>query len=105
MLYYLTPLSDLSVDGAELKNVASRYPVVCQHLDKLLRSVVDYPNITEAVRQYNKQQFLQWKQSLGSNYTQVIANLRWHVDWQKNAINNEKAIEDWLERVHFPNTV
>ncbi|XP_017306938.1 arylsulfatase K isoform X1 [Ictalurus punctatus] len=92
-------LFDLSMDGAELKNVASRYPVVCQYLDKLLRSVVDYPDVTEAVRQYNKQQFLQWKQSLGNNYTQVIANLRWHVDWQKSAQYNEKAIEDWLDRL------
>ncbi|XP_060740192.1 arylsulfatase K isoform X2 [Tachysurus vachellii] len=90
-------LFDLSVDEAELKNVASRYPVVCQHLDKLLRSVVDYPNVTEAVQQYNRQQFLQWKQSLGNNYTQVIGNLRWHMDWQKNSRKNEEAIEDWLD--------
>lgn len=82
-----------------MKNVAYHYPVVCQYLDKLLRSVVDYPSVTEAVRQYNKKQFVQWKQSLGNNYTQVITNLRWHVDWQKDAKNNEKAIEDWLDRL------
>lgn len=95
----ILPHLDLSEDKAELKNVASHYPVVCQQLDKLLRSVVDYPNVTEAVCQYNKQQFLQWKQGLGNNYTQVIANLRWHMDWQKSAKHNEKAVEDWFDKL------
>ncbi|XP_062874377.1 arylsulfatase K [Trichomycterus rosablanca] len=90
-------LFDLSKDEAELKNVASHYPDVAQRLDKLLRSVVDYPSVTQTVRQYNKQQFVQWRQNLGNNYTQVIANLRWHNDWQKNTEYNEKAIEDWLK--------
>ncbi|KAG9261875.1 arylsulfatase K isoform X1 [Astyanax mexicanus] len=89
-------LFDLSKDQAELHNVASHYPSVCQQLDKLLRSIVDYSGVSKAVQLYNKQQFLEWKQSLGNNYTQVIANLRWHIDWQRNAQYNEKAIEDWL---------
>ncbi|XP_053337198.1 arylsulfatase K isoform X1 [Clarias gariepinus] len=95
-------LFDMSKDEAELKNVASHYPIECHHLDKLLRSVVDYPSVTEAVRQYNKQQFLQWKQSLGKNYTEAIANLRWHFDWKRNAKYNEKAIEDWLDHNNLP---
>ncbi|KAL7836726.1 hypothetical protein AOLI_G00280100 [Acnodon oligacanthus] len=89
-------LFDLSKDTAELHNMASHYPGLCQQLDKLLRSVVDYPTVSKAVQHYNKQQFLAWKQGLGNNYTQVIANLRWHIDWQKNPLYNEKAIEDWL---------
>ncbi|XP_026862047.2 arylsulfatase K isoform X1 [Electrophorus electricus] len=89
-------LFDLSKDATELKDLASHYPGVCQHLDKLLRSVVDYPRVSQAVQRYNKQQFLVWKQSLGNNYTQVIGSLRWHMDWQKNAQYNEKVIEDWL---------
>lgn len=86
----------MSKDKAELHNVASRYPGVCQQLNKLLHSVVDYPTVAKAVQRYNKQQFVAWKQSLGNNYTQVIANLRWHIDWQKDAQYNEKAVEDWL---------
>ncbi|KAI4898334.1 hypothetical protein NFI96_024565, partial [Prochilodus magdalenae] len=89
-------LFDLSKDKAELHNVASRYPGVVKQLDKVLHSVVDYPTVTKTVQHYNKQQFVAWKQSLGNNYTQVIANLRWHIDWQKNPQYNEKAIEDWL---------
>ncbi|XP_076854201.1 arylsulfatase K [Brachyhypopomus gauderio] len=92
-------LFDLSKDRAELKNLASRYRGVCQHLDKLLRSVVDYPKVSQAVRLYNKHQFLVWKQRLGNNYTQAIANLRWHLDWQRDAQYNEKAIEDWLTKL------
>ncbi|XP_066510876.1 arylsulfatase K [Hoplias malabaricus] len=89
-------LFDLSKDKAELHNMASGSPTVCQQLDKLLRSVVDYPTVSRAVQHYNKQQFLAWKQSLGNNYTQIIANLRWHIDWKKNEKYNEKAIEEWL---------
>lgn len=73
-----------------------KFPDVWAHLDKLLRSIVDYPKVSEAVHHYNKQQFLAWRQGLGSNYSQVIANLRWHVDWQKDSPANERAIDEWL---------
>ncbi|TRY85696.1 hypothetical protein DNTS_013424, partial [Danionella cerebrum] len=71
-------LFNLSEDESELRNVASRFPEVCQELDKLLRSIVDYPSVSQNVQNYNKQQFLQWRRSLGDSYTHVIANLRWH---------------------------
>uniref|UniRef100_A0AAY4BZG4 Arylsulfatase K n=1 Tax=Denticeps clupeoides TaxID=299321 RepID=A0AAY4BZG4_9TELE len=89
-------LFDLSSDKEELKNVASHHHGVIQKLDLLLRSVVDYPSVSKMVHLYNKQAFESWRQSLADNYTQVIANLRWHLDWQKNAEHNEKAIDDWL---------
>lgn len=89
-------LFDLTVDKEELHNVASKFPDVCRHLDKLLRSAVDYPQVSQAIRLYNKQQFAAWRKSLGDNYTQVIANLRWHLDWQEDVENNEKAIDEWL---------
>lgn len=66
------------------------------HLDKLLRGIVDYPKVSTTVHLYNKKAFGAWRQSLGSNYSQVIANLRWHVDWQKDALANERAIDKWL---------
>ena len=84
------------MDKEELHNVASKFPDVCRHLDKLLRSVVDYPQVSQAICLYNKQQFAAWRKSLGDNYTQVIANLRWHLDWQEDVENNEKAIDEWL---------
>uniref|UniRef100_A0A8C8D6J9 Arylsulfatase K n=1 Tax=Oncorhynchus tshawytscha TaxID=74940 RepID=A0A8C8D6J9_ONCTS len=89
-------LFDLTVDKEELHNVASKFPDVCRHLDKLLRSAVDYPQVSQAICLYNKQQFAAWRKSLGDNYTQVIANLRWHLDWQEDVENNEKAIDEWL---------
>lgn len=83
-------------------NVASRFPDVCQHLGKLLRSVVDYPSVSQSVRLYNKQQFLAWRQSLRENYTQAVANLRWHLDWQRDVKHNERAIDAWLTGSEWP---
>ncbi|KAM6965170.1 arylsulfatase K [Aplochiton taeniatus] len=90
-------LFNLTLDKEELHNVASKFPDVCGHYDKMLRSIVDYPQVSEAVRLYNKQEFMAWRKSLGDNYTQVIANLRWHIDWQSDILGNEKAIDDWLK--------
>ncbi|XP_058843189.1 arylsulfatase K-like isoform X2 [Acipenser ruthenus] len=88
---------DLSADQEELHNVAAKLPSITASLDKLLRSVVNYPAVSKAVHQYNKQQFISWKSSLGNNYTDVIANLRWHTDWQKDPKNYENAIKKWLQ--------
>uniref|UniRef100_A0A6Q2X6E0 Arylsulfatase K n=1 Tax=Esox lucius TaxID=8010 RepID=A0A6Q2X6E0_ESOLU len=89
-------LFDLKTDKDELHNVASKFPYVCRHLDKVLRTAVDYPKVSQAVQLYNKQEFAAWRKSLGGNYTQVIASLRWHIDWQEDVENNERAIDNWL---------
>ncbi|XP_070690032.1 arylsulfatase K [Pempheris klunzingeri] len=89
-------LFDLTLDKEELHNVVLKFPDVRVHLDKLLRSIVDYPKVSSIVHLYNKKAFGAWSHSLGRNYSQVIANLRWHVDWQKDALANERAIEKWL---------
>lgn len=73
-----------------------RFPDVKAQLDKLLRSIVDYPKVSTAVLLYNKKAFGDWRDSLGRNYSLVIANLRWHVDWQKDVLANERAIDKWL---------
>ncbi|KAM6229973.1 arylsulfatase K isoform 2-T2 [Porphyrio hochstetteri] len=92
-------LFDLSEDPDELTNVATKFPLIVHSLDKTLRSVVNYPEVSSSVQSYNKRQFLNWKQSLGQNYSDVIANLRWHQDWSKEPRKNEKAIEKWLGQV------
>lgn len=89
-------LFDLTLDNDELHNVVHKFPEVQAHLDKLLRSIVDYPKVSEAVHVYNKNAFGAWRLSLGRNYSQVIANLRWHVDWQKDVLANERAIDKWF---------
>ncbi|KAJ8285474.1 hypothetical protein GJAV_G00027200 [Gymnothorax javanicus] len=89
-------LFDLSSDAEELKNVAAQFPTVCQHLDSILRRVVDYPTISKEVQRYNKQQFRSWRLSLGDRYASVIANLRWHLDWQRRSQFYERAIDEWL---------
>ncbi|KAM7391820.1 hypothetical protein PAMP_022477 [Pampus punctatissimus] len=89
-------LFDLTLDTEELHNVVLKFPDVRLHLDKLLRSIVDYPKVSTTVHIYNKKAFGAWRQSLGRNYSQVIANLRWHVDWQKDVLANERAIDRWL---------
>ncbi|XP_035494638.2 arylsulfatase K isoform X1 [Scophthalmus maximus] len=89
-------LFDLTLDKEELHNVVLKFPEVTVHLDKLLRSIVDYPKVSTAVHLYNKKAFGAWRDSLGRNYSQVIANLRWHVDWQKDVSANERAIDRWL---------
>lgn len=66
------------------------------HLDKLLRSIVDYPKVSTAVHLYNKKAFSAWRDGLGRNYSEAIANLRWHVDWQNDVLANERAIDGWL---------
>ncbi|KAG7490676.1 arylsulfatase K [Solea senegalensis] len=89
-------LFDLSLDKEELYNVVLKYPAVKEYLDNLLRSIVDYPQVSATVHRYNKRAFTAWRDSLGRNYSQVIANLRWHVDWQKDALSHERAIDSWL---------
>ncbi|CAK6950141.1 arylsulfatase K [Scomber scombrus] len=89
-------LFDLMLDKDELHNVVHKFPDVQAQLDKLLRSIVDYPKVSTTVHLYNKKAFGAWHQSLGRNYSQVIANLRWHVDWQKDVLANERAVDKWL---------
>ncbi len=78
--------ADLTLDQDELHNVVLKYPDVQARLDKLLRSIVDYPEVSTTVHLYNKKEFSAWRHSLGTNYSEVIANLRWHVDWQKDVL-------------------
>lgn len=89
---------DLSADPDELTNVAVKFPETVNSLDKILRSVVNYPKVSSYVQEYNKKQFISWKQSLGQNYSAVIANLRWHQDWLKKPKKYEKAIDEWLSQ-------
>nr|XP_046243035.1 arylsulfatase K [Scatophagus argus]XP_046243036.1 arylsulfatase K [Scatophagus argus] len=89
-------LFDITLDKEELHNVVLKFPVVQAYLDKLLRSIVDYPKVSSTVHLYNKKSFVAWRDSLGRNYSEVIANLRWNVDWQKDALANERAIDKWL---------
>ncbi|KAK0142987.1 Arylsulfatase K [Merluccius polli] len=89
-------LFDLTLDKKELHNVVAKFPQVGAYMEEQLRNIVAYPDVSQAVQLYNKQQFMSWQKSLGSNYTQVIANLRWHVDWQRDVSANEKAVQDWL---------
>ncbi|XP_068594748.1 arylsulfatase K [Brachionichthys hirsutus] len=89
-------LFDLKLDKEELHNVAYKFPNTSIHLDGLLRRIVDYPKVSSDVHLYNKEAFIAWRNSLGRNYSQVIANLRWHVDWQKDTLANERAIDKWL---------
>lgn len=100
----LTPLdclwsfvfADMILDKEELHNVVFKFTDVYAHLDKLLHSIVDYRTVSAAVHMYNKNAFVAWSQTLGRNYSQVISDLRWHVDWQKDPSANERAIDKWL---------
>ncbi|XP_034025936.1 arylsulfatase K isoform X2 [Thalassophryne amazonica] len=89
-------LFDLTLDKEELHNLVFKFPDVQVLLDRLLRSIVDYPKVSATVHLYSKKAFGAWRNSLGTNYSHVIANLRWHVDWQKDVLANEKAIDRWL---------
>lgn len=90
---------DLIVDKEELQNVLHKFPDIHASLDKLLRSVVDYPEVSKSVHLYNKKEFVTWQHSLGRNYSRVIAQLRWNIDWQKDALANERAVEKWLDDI------
>uniref|UniRef100_A0A8C9FUN4 Sulfatase N-terminal domain-containing protein n=1 Tax=Pavo cristatus TaxID=9049 RepID=A0A8C9FUN4_PAVCR len=92
-------LFDLSADPDELTNVAIKFPETVQSLDQILRSIVNYPRVSSFVQNYNKRQFISWKQSLGQNYSNVIANLRWHQDWLKEPKQYEDAIDRWLTKI------
>lgn len=105
MVYFILTISktqnsryfaDLSQDPEELHNVIIKFPDVKKHLDVILRSILAYPLVSASVHEYNKKAFTSWRNSLGGNYSQVIANLRWHVDWQKDSVANEKAIDQWI---------
>lgn len=86
----------MTLDKEELHNVVPKFPDVSVYLDKLLRSIVDYPKVSTTVHLYNKEAFAAWRHALGKNYSKLIADLRWHVDWQKDPLANERAIDKWL---------
>ncbi|XP_066472239.1 arylsulfatase K isoform X2 [Tiliqua scincoides] len=88
---------NLSADPDELTNVATKFPAITESLNKKLLSIVDYPKVSAKVQEYNKQQFINWKQNLGQNYSETIANLRWHQDWKKNPKKYEYAIDRWIK--------
>ncbi|XP_035876450.1 arylsulfatase K isoform X2 [Phyllostomus discolor] len=88
---------DVSSDPDELTNIATKFPEIAYSLDQKLRSIINYPEVSASVHQYNKEQFIKWKQSLGQNYSNVIANLRWHQDWLKEPRKYESAIDQWLK--------
>lgn len=90
------PLADMILDKEELRDVASQFPEVSAQLDELLRSIVPYPEVSAAVHLYNRKAFVAWRRTLGRNYSQVISSLRWHVDWQRDPLANERAIDKWL---------
>ncbi|XP_043920066.1 arylsulfatase K [Protopterus annectens] len=90
-------LFDLSSDPDELKNMAAAFPDIRDAMDKKLHLIVNYTAVSTSVHQYNKQQFISWKESLGQNYSTVIANLRWHRDWQNDPQKYEHDIEMWLK--------
>ncbi|KAG8598334.1 hypothetical protein GDO81_002568 [Engystomops pustulosus] len=90
-------LFDLIKDPEELKNVAKKFPEIVRYMEKKLRSILDYKKVSAVVHQYNKQSFASWKESIGSNYTNVISNLRWHLDWSLRPKTYELAIERWLK--------
>ncbi|XP_037657851.1 arylsulfatase K isoform X1 [Choloepus didactylus] len=93
----LPQLFDLSSDPDELTNIATKFPEITYSLDQKLRSIINYPKVSAFVHQYNKEQFINWKQSVGQNYSNVIANLRWHQDWLKEPRKYENAIDQWLK--------
>ncbi|KAG9487997.1 hypothetical protein GDO78_007676 [Eleutherodactylus coqui] len=90
-------LFDLLKDPEELNNVAAQFPEVVRSMEKKLRSIVNYKEVSAAVHQYNKQSFTSWKESEGTNYTNVISNLRWHLDWSQRPKAYEMAIDRWLK--------
>lgn len=100
----LPQLFDLSSDPDELTNIATKFPEITYSLDQKLRSIVNYPKVSASVHQYDKEQFIMWKQSMGQNYSNVIANLRWHQDWLKEPKKYESAIDWWLKTHTTPKT-
>lgn len=89
-------VTDLSADPDELTDVATRFPKITLSLNKKLLSIIDYPKVSASVQRYNKQQFINWKQSSGQNYSDTLANLRWHQDWKKDPQKYEHIIDKWI---------
>ncbi|XP_073534407.1 arylsulfatase K [Phyllobates terribilis] len=90
-------LFDLLKDPEELNNVAAQFPQIVCSMEKKLRSILDYKEVSAAVHQYNKKSFSSWKESVERNYTNIISNLRWHVDWSLRPKDYELAIDRWLK--------
>uniref|UniRef100_A0A8D2J7T2 Arylsulfatase K n=2 Tax=Varanus komodoensis TaxID=61221 RepID=A0A8D2J7T2_VARKO len=90
-------LFDLSADPDELTNIATKFPEITQSLNRKLYSIVDYPKVSALVEEYNKQEFIKWKQSLRQNYSETLANLRWHWTWKKHPKKYELAIDRWIK--------
>ncbi|XP_073397170.1 arylsulfatase K isoform X1 [Dendrobates tinctorius] len=93
-------LFDLLKDPDELNNVAAQFTQIVSSMDKKLHSILDYKEVSAMVHQYNKQSFSSWKESVERNYTNVISNLRWHLDWSLRPKDYELAIDRWLKNLN-----
>jgi len=89
-------LFNMEEDPAELNNLVPSDPQTTAVLEKLLRSIIDYPAVTAEVEAYNRATFAQWKEAQGKQYSQVLENLTWFWDWSRDPQGNELLIDNWL---------
>ncbi|XP_077988538.1 arylsulfatase K-like [Glandiceps talaboti] len=90
-------LFNLAEGTDELYDYAAERPDIVNMMDIKLRTVIDYPQVSQQVKKYNKDSFMSWKKTLGDKYSETIANLRWFMDFQKDAKRNEQKIQEWLD--------
>ncbi|XP_032819817.2 arylsulfatase K [Petromyzon marinus] len=91
-------LFDLVSDPEELRDLSASRPHLTSRLEAALRSLMDYPAVTRAVRRYDRAAFLEWRAAAGPRYREAIAGLRWYRDWAEDPRGNLEAIDAWLER-------
>jgi arylsulfatase K len=88
---YNPQLFHLESDPDEINNLYLKRPDQVVELDHILRSVVDYETVDKKVKEYDKQAFLQWKQSLNeAEYVDTMTKL--YGNWTKE---NHDLVEAW----------
>ena len=110
-------LYNMAIDPDEMNDLAMNesYASMIQDMDKILRSIVDYPAVSENVESYNKDSYVLWKNSFANqtqfNETITSSQIRWYESWKYDSEGCYEALDEWLKTPNdtffwaFPDTV
>ena len=70
-----------------------------KQLHALLTSQLDPEEVDNAAKQFDKDSFSTWKNSLGDKCESTIGSraIRWYPEWSKNPDYYLSLIDDWLK--------
>ena len=97
-------LFNIANDPNELKDYGNMtnneyYNNIMTAMDTLLKTIIDYPNVSTDVESYNKASYVLWRNSFTNMtlFNETVKHLRWNHSWTYNSQGSFDAIDKWLK--------